>query len=68
MTYFADFADTHFAGDVEVIDFDEYEMPGDDDQTAWMDEYEYDMGAEDAYLDSYWENEAEMAFWDGEWS
>ena len=42
--------------------FDEYAEH--DDQTAWMDEYEYDMGAEDAYLDSYWENEAEMAFWD----
>lgn len=46
-----------------------------DEPRMWMDEYEVelpdlsdltdaDFGGEDAYLDSYWEAEAEMAFWD----
>lgn len=70
-----DWADTHLAADFDGQDWDDREQ---DDQTAWMDEYEYDyaaledeaawaereLGGEDSFLDSYWENEAEMAFWD----
>jgi hypothetical protein len=45
MTDFATFAETHLAAEWE----------GADDQTAWMDEYEYDMN--DLYADeSTWED------------
>ena len=76
MTDYADWNDTHFdalpwdgfedESDYEfAMQFDDREQ---DDQTAWMDAYDYDMGAEDAHLDSYWEWEADVqaAFWGGE--
>lgn len=57
MTDYADWEDLHF----DALPFDGFE-----DESDW--EYEMQFGNEDAYLDTYWEDMAEIqaGFWGGE--
>lgn len=61
MTNFADWEDLHF--DAAPVEFDD-RWDGFEDESDW--EYEMQFGGEDSFLDSYWEGEAEAAFWGGE--